>query len=1003
MANIQNGRCWAQVDPDEPPLIQHERIVMQAHVIGWIVAGCLALVAVAVSFWLIDRHLHWYTNKREQRYIVRILFMVPIYAVISFASYLWWNHSTALLLIRDCYESTVLTSFFYLLLAYLSPDVNGQKEIFRKVGLSREHDRQARARGEKAPHWMFPLHLVVKWKPEDGLHFFQLMKWGVLQYCVVRPVTTLAAVILNYVGLYCEDSWGPGWGHLYITVVVSISVSVAMYCLLQLYLPIAKHLAPHRPILKLFAVKAVVFLTFWQATFLSCLEDFGVIKNTQYMTADNVANGISAILETFEMMLFAFLHVRAFTYKPYYTPPDSTPRWRSLVHAMNFKETLRELWTGIVYIVRRARGRETDAQARREAVMEEVFGRSRIGIYGQAKVGVVDPEEPSAIQSASRREKSGLEDEIQRELATRGQSRRGTSRGSIGIGSHAHMFLSERTRDHPALGNYFLVGHGESDHDPPLDGHRRQRSWLRDVYSRISRSSGQEDGYQGEYRFEPHRARSGHRSKQDHAAGGLEPLLYDPQHHDYDDPPPPSVIRSYRDDRGWKDSDNGSSPWAVRQDAEPPLLSAFHLPQSSSPRPSLAVQVALPPRSAPNSTAMTQPVSPRTDANTGRTSCTPSVTTSNRSDSFLGRAFTGLPDSSSTEVTSTGPSSSQSHRTQVRLIAEPTIVTHGANTAKSPVLVEPPNPTAPPLLRPDPVVPAQGMPLQPEVGMPSEEPIRPRSSHIRDPAHYRSHILQPSLPSRPASSDARAVSSYPRADSHGSRDRVRSGANRYTPSRDHIVLPAPLAAASGTTASETAPNFPRYPSLPPVSSRSEVAFNYAHNGPESESPRRALHSPTVLDRPLNATLRALLPVSPSPAIIHASASQQHVVTDDGQVHSPVALRRAAPGNVKRHSNMRIQCRKQVRSDRRVSAPPGFVAIEERSAAQGDYEVLDQPFPANDDTTTAGIGEVNRRSRGGAVYLPPGLAVQSGDRDGTIGNSSSSDTFIVSRPGHVPGV
>ena len=42
-----------------------------------------------------------------------------------------------------------------------------------------------------------------------------------------------------------------------ISFIVAISVSIAMYCLLQLYLPIARHLAPHKPILKLFAVKAV--------------------------------------------------------------------------------------------------------------------------------------------------------------------------------------------------------------------------------------------------------------------------------------------------------------------------------------------------------------------------------------------------------------------------------------------------------------------------------------------------------------------------------------------------------------------------------------------------------------------------------------------------------------------------------------------------------------------------------------------------------------------------
>ncbi|THH30857.1 hypothetical protein EUX98_g3318 [Antrodiella citrinella] len=139
------------------------------------------------SFWLINKHLQWYTHKKEQRYIVRILFMVPIYSVVSFASYLFWNHSTPLLLLRDCYESTVLTSFFYLLLTYLSPDVEEQKAIFRKNGLSRENDREARRKGVKVQKWIFPLSFI-KSKPADGLYFLQMMKWGVLQYCVVRPV-----------------------------------------------------------------------------------------------------------------------------------------------------------------------------------------------------------------------------------------------------------------------------------------------------------------------------------------------------------------------------------------------------------------------------------------------------------------------------------------------------------------------------------------------------------------------------------------------------------------------------------------------------------------------------------------------------------------------------------------------------------------------------------------------------------------------------------------------
>ena len=118
------------------------------------------------------------------------------------------------------------------------------------------------------------------------------------------------------------------------------------------------------------------------------------------MTADNINIGLGALLETFEMAygfstpymrlrshsscsIFACLHIKAFSYKPYVTG-DTTPRFRALVHAMNFKETIRELWGGWVYMIRKSRGYEVDTQARREAALEDVFGRSRIAIYREA-------------------------------------------------------------------------------------------------------------------------------------------------------------------------------------------------------------------------------------------------------------------------------------------------------------------------------------------------------------------------------------------------------------------------------------------------------------------------------------------------------------------------------------------------------------------------------------------------------------------------------------------
>ncbi|KAF9501795.1 DUF300-domain-containing protein [Pleurotus eryngii] len=558
---MSNATCHKERAPDGPPLFDNGTIVIQA-------------VATIASFWLINKHLQWYTNKREQRYIVRLLFMVPLYALISFASFLFWNQSTPLILVRDGYESTVLTSFFYLLLMYLSPNTEEQKTIFRKAGLSRENDREALRKGQEPKKWVFPLGFI-KWKPADGLLFLQLQKWGVLQYCVLRPLTTLVAVVLDYMGLYCESSWSLGWGHIYIVIIVSISVTIAMYCLIQLYVPVAQELAPHKPLLKLFAVKAVVFLTFWQSTFLSVLAMFGVVTDTAHMTAEDINIGIGALLETFEMMLFAFLHIKAFSYKPYRPchspdskdpPPQRTRRLRSFGHAMDFRETFREMWVGWLYIWDRIRGREPrpDVNARRLAHHEEVMGRSRLPSnfpkaravaqtreVGEEKEKVplikVDVEERVVVDGRRdwlggrdefgytlgpvRRERSeGLEAQIQSELAKRG------------FGDGELFFTPCATRFSSPLDDKF----SPEDVGRVLPPKRRSRSWWRSIYDRISQSG------DPDVELAPSRSQRRQRSRSRHQ----QPSSQDKdrqrlirQDFEYDDPPPPSMICAHRSQR----------------------------------------------------------------------------------------------------------------------------------------------------------------------------------------------------------------------------------------------------------------------------------------------------------------------------------------------------------------------------------------------------------------------------------------------------------------------
>lgn len=109
-----------------------------------------------------------------------------------------------------------------------------------------------------------------------------------------------------------------------------------MYCLIQLYVVVAEELSPHRPLLKLFSVKAVgryfvlVICSILIAVFFQYSLHFGrqlsylcsvwlelsgmyaigaalselpdILLQTEYMTAEDINIGIGAVLETFEMM-----------------------------------------------------------------------------------------------------------------------------------------------------------------------------------------------------------------------------------------------------------------------------------------------------------------------------------------------------------------------------------------------------------------------------------------------------------------------------------------------------------------------------------------------------------------------------------------------------------------------------------------------------------------------------------------------------------------------------
>ena len=71
------------------------------------VAGCFTLAACLLSIWQIAMHLDNFTNPLLQLHIVRILLMVPIYALNGWIALVFPAASIYLDLLRKIYEATL--------------------------------------------------------------------------------------------------------------------------------------------------------------------------------------------------------------------------------------------------------------------------------------------------------------------------------------------------------------------------------------------------------------------------------------------------------------------------------------------------------------------------------------------------------------------------------------------------------------------------------------------------------------------------------------------------------------------------------------------------------------------------------------------------------------------------------------------------------------------------------------------------------------------------------
>lgn len=275
----------------------------ETHVQSFYIAGAFVALSIPMTIWDICQHLRHFNNPVLQKQIVRILWMIPIYAITSWLALRFKDINIYLDTVRECYEAYVLYNFFAFLLSYLRQTAGFDRGIYERTPL---------------PH-LFPFNFCFKpWAMNDT--FIPLCSSGIIAYIIIRPMTTILALIFQSMDMYKEGEIKSDSAWVYIASVNSFTQGWAMYCLILFYFAFKDDLKDTKPLGKVSAIKLIIFFSFWQSVLIALLVHYDIIKQKEGWndyTTENVAAGIQDFAICIEMFLFSIGHHYVFSYREF--------------------------------------------------------------------------------------------------------------------------------------------------------------------------------------------------------------------------------------------------------------------------------------------------------------------------------------------------------------------------------------------------------------------------------------------------------------------------------------------------------------------------------------------------------------------------------------------------------------------------------------------------------------------------------------------------------------
>lgn len=277
----QECRSWDednQADPISGDLTFHQLIT-------YISAGCMALTFIT-TFIIMAGHVFRYRNPRIQKQLVRMIFLIPVFAVFSFIGVVSYRATEYMLLFAKLYEAFALIAVFYLMIALLTPNATTWAEEFA--------------------FFAQPEHM--------GFKRFRLTYLAVMQLLPGRIITTIAAILVTAIDCYGAENYKKA--HLAINIINAAQTLLLISFLIRFLKRWAPELkkVDSRIVGKLACFKLVVIFEVLETLVFSILSKAGVLDPTATLSYNDLHLGISTMIITVVVtflglgMVFFFSH-----------------------------------------------------------------------------------------------------------------------------------------------------------------------------------------------------------------------------------------------------------------------------------------------------------------------------------------------------------------------------------------------------------------------------------------------------------------------------------------------------------------------------------------------------------------------------------------------------------------------------------------------------------------------------------------------------------------------